>query len=101
MPFLVLPETAQASAAFAILSPFSSLTRTSARWVLSSYQGQSHPWVAPFGTTHACCAGEVERNVSNHMAHLARAGSSSDQRASWPKWRKNRSAYLDCRVTLK
>jgi hypothetical protein len=25
--------------------------------------------------THACSAGEVERNVSNLMAHLARAGS--------------------------
>ena len=34
--------------------------------------------VPPFGTTHACCAGEVERNVSNLMAHLARARSHSD-----------------------
>src|SRR5262249_19640842 len=34
--------------------------------------------VPPFGTTHACCAREVERNVSNLMAHLAQAGSYSD-----------------------
>src|SRR5215510_9037549 len=31
-----------------------------------------------FGATHACRAGEVERNVSNLMAHLARARSHSD-----------------------
>jgi hypothetical protein len=31
--------------------------------------------VPPFGTTHACCAREVERNVSNLMALSARARS--------------------------
>ena len=36
--------------------------------------------MAPFDVTHACCAGEVEWNVSNVVAHLAGAGSSSDQR---------------------
>src|SRR5262249_23668417 len=36
-----------------------------------------HGW-APFGATHACCAGEVERNASNLMAHLADAGSHSE-----------------------
>src|SRR5215467_12205760 len=35
--------------------------------------------VPPFGATHACRAGEVERNVSNLFAHLAGAGSSSDR----------------------
>src|SRR5436190_4936266 len=35
MPFLVLPETAQVSAAFAILSPFSNLARTRASEVLT------------------------------------------------------------------
>src|SRR2546426_10865199 len=84
--FFCSPRAAQASAAFAILSPFSSLARTSARWVFIVVSRAIASMGGSFGTTHACCAGEVERSVSNLMAHLARSGSSSNQRVSWPKW---------------
>src|SRR5262245_266951 len=40
-----------------------------------SIQANSIHGVPPFGTTHACCAREVERNVSNLIARLAQAGS--------------------------
>src|SRR5262249_42208211 len=73
-----LPEPEQTSAAVAIPSPISSLARTRASEVLTVVSRLMASMVAPFGATHACCAGEVERNVSNLVAHLAQAGSHSD-----------------------
>ena len=43
----------------------------------------------------------VERNVSNLVAHLARAGSSSDQRFLAKMAQEQVHLSLDCRVTLK
>src|SRR5262245_21875778 len=79
MALLDLPEPKQTSAALAILSPISSLARTRASEVLTVVSRLiASMGCLLFATTHACCAGEVERNVSNLMAHLARARSHSD-----------------------
>ena len=43
--------------------------------------GVRGPRQRPFGTTHARIAREVERKVSNLMAHVAPAGSSCDKPA--------------------
>jgi len=51
--FLVLPETAQASAAVAILRAFSSLARQRASEVLNRGITLMHPWVPPF-RHHTC-----------------------------------------------
>src|SRR5262249_16157894 len=78
MALLNRPEPEQTSAALAILSPISSLARTSANEALTvvSRLVASMGCILS-GTTHACWAREVERNVSNLMAHLSEDGSHS------------------------
>src|SRR5882757_1189144 len=94
MPFLVLPETAQASAALAILRAFSRLALTSAR---SAFVAVSRAIASMGGSFrhHTCllCRGS-RAECGQSYCSFARAGSSSDERVSWPKWAQEQVCLL-------